>query len=46
LAELYAWMDQNSPIDEQLKTDLDAGCFDRRIDRALADRGAGIAQPL
>ena len=46
LAELYAWMDQNSPIDEQLKTDLDAGRFDRRIDRALADRVAGNTRSL
>ncbi len=46
LAELYAWMDRNSPVDVQLKADLDAGRFDERIARALADRGAGNTQPL
>jgi len=46
LDELYAWMDQNCPIDAQLKTDLDAGRIDDRIARALADRRAGNTQPL
>jgi len=46
LAELYAWMDQNSPVDVQLKTDLDAGRFDDRIARALADRSAGNTRSL
>ena len=44
--ELYTWMDQNSPIDVQLKTDLDAGRIDDRIARALADHRAGNTQPL
>ena len=38
LDELYTWMDQNCPIDVQLKTDLDAGRIDDRIARALASR--------
>ena len=46
LDELYAWMDQNCPIDAQLKTDLDAGLIDGRIARALADHRAGNIQPL
>ena len=46
LAELYTWIDQNSPVDVQLKSDLDAGRFDDRIARALADHRAGNTQPL
>jgi hypothetical protein len=46
LNELYTWMDQNCPIDVQLKTDLDAGRIDGRIDRVLADHRAGNTQPL
>jgi hypothetical protein len=46
LDELYTWMDQNYPIDAQLKTDLDAGRMDDRIARALADHRAGNTQPL
>jgi len=46
LDELYTWMDQNSPIDVQLKTDLDAGRIDDRIARALADYRAGNTQSL
>jgi hypothetical protein len=46
LDELYTWMDQNCPIDVQLKTDLDAGRIDDRIARALADHRAGNTQPL
>jgi hypothetical protein len=37
LDELYTWMDQNCPIDVQLKTDLDAGRIDDRIARVLGD---------
>ncbi len=40
LDQLYTWMDQKSPIDVQLKTDLDAGRIDDRIARALADHKA------
>jgi hypothetical protein len=46
LDELYTWMDQNCPIDVQLKTDLDAGHIDDRIARALADHRAENTQPL
>jgi hypothetical protein len=46
LYELYTWMDQNSPIDVQLKADLDAGRIDGRIARALAAHKTGNTQPL
>jgi hypothetical protein len=46
LDELYAWMDQNLPIDAQLATDLEAGRIDDRIARALADHKAGNSRPL
>jgi hypothetical protein len=46
LDELYSWMDQNSPIDVQLKTDLEAGRIDDRISRALADHRAGNTRAL
>jgi hypothetical protein len=46
--ELYLWFDKHYTqlIDEQLKTDLDAGRLDNRINRALADHKAGRTQPL
>jgi hypothetical protein len=40
------WMDQNCPIDIQLKIDLDTGRIDDRIARALADHKAGNTKPL
>ncbi len=46
LDELYMWMDQNCPIDIQLKIDLDTGRIDDRIARALADHKAGNTKPL
>ncbi len=48
LEELYAWLDDyaNRSIDAQLKSDLDAGRLDDRIQRALADHQAGKTQPL
>jgi len=46
LDELYTWMDQNFPIDVQLKTDLDGGRIDDRIARALADHRSGNTLPL
>ena len=46
LDELYTWMDQNCPIDVQLKSDLDAGRIDDRIARATADHKAGNTLPL
>ena len=48
MEELYVWLDQchPQPIDAQLKADLDAGCIDDRIHRALADHKAGNTQPL
>jgi hypothetical protein len=46
--QLYLWLDQHYPlpIDDQLKADAEAGLFDERIDRALADHKAGNVQPL
>ena len=46
--ELYRWLDKRHPlpIDAQLKTDLDAGRIDDRINRALADHKAGNTQLL
>jgi hypothetical protein len=44
--ELYTWMDENCPIDVQLKTDLDAGRIDDRIARALSDHRAANTHPL
>ena len=48
LNELYRWLDQRHPqlIDAQLKTDLEAGRIDDRINRALADHKAGNTQLL
>jgi hypothetical protein len=39
-------MDENCPIDIQLKTDLEAGRIDNRIARALADHSAGNTRTL
>jgi hypothetical protein len=46
--ELYLWFDKHYPqlIDAQLKTDLDAGRLDNRINRAVTDHKAGRTQPL
>jgi hypothetical protein len=48
MEELYVWFDQRHPqlIDAQLKSDLDAGRIDDRINRALAGHKAGNTQPL
>lgn len=48
LEELFVWLDRHYPqaIDAQLKTDLEAGRIDDRINRALADHKAGNTQPL
>jgi hypothetical protein len=48
MEELYEWLDQRhpQPVDAQLKADLDAGRFDNRINRALADHTAGNTQLL
>jgi len=48
LEELCLWLDQHhpQPIDAQLKADLEAGLMDDRINRAVADREAGMTQPL
>ena len=48
LEELYTWLDGRylQQIDAQLRSDLDAGRFDERIDRALADHKTGRTRPL
>jgi hypothetical protein len=46
--ELYIWLDQQylqSP-DMQLIAAIDAGRFDERISRAVADHEAGRTEPL
>ena len=48
MEELLEWLDQHypQPIDAQLKADLEAGRFDDRIVRALADHDAGKTRRL
>jgi hypothetical protein len=46
--ELYVWLDEHylQSGDMQLKAAIDAGRFDDRIARALADDKAGRTEPL
>jgi len=46
--ELYVWLDEHylQPSDIQLKAAIDAGRFDERIARAIADHKAGRTEPL
>ena len=46
--QLSQWLDEHypSPVDVQLRADIEAGCFDDRIARAVADDKAGKTQPL
>jgi hypothetical protein len=46
--ELYVWLDEHymQSGDMQLKAAIDAGRFDDRIARALADHKAGGTEPL
>jgi hypothetical protein len=46
--ELYVWLDEHymQSGDIQLKAAIDAGRFDDRIARALADHKAGRTEPL
>jgi hypothetical protein len=46
--QLSQWLDERYPLpaDVQLKADIEAGHFDERIARALADDKAGKTQPL
>ena len=48
LEELYTWIDSHylQQIDAQLRSDLDVGRFDDRINRALADHKAGRTRSL
>ena len=45
--ELYLWLDEHylQPSDIQLKAAIDAGRFDERVARAVADHKAGRTQP-
>jgi hypothetical protein len=42
------WVDEYypDPDDAHLKADIGAGRFDERINRAIADDGAGRTEPL
>jgi hypothetical protein len=46
--ELSQWLDERYPlsVDVQLEADIEAGRFDDRIARAIADDKAGKTQPL
>jgi hypothetical protein len=46
--ELYIWLDEHylQPTDIQLKAAINAGRFDERIARAIADHKAGRTEPL
>lgn len=46
--QLSQWLEERYPLpaDVQLKTGIEAGCFDERIARAVADDKAGKTQPL
>ena len=46
--ELYVWLDERylHAGDVQLKTAIEAGRFDDRISRAIADHKAGRTEPL
>jgi hypothetical protein len=46
--ELYVWLDEHylRSGDTQLKAAIEAGRFDDRIARALADHKAGRTEPL
>jgi hypothetical protein len=46
--ELYVWLDEHylRSGDMQLKAAIDAGHFDDRIARAIADYKAGRTEPL
>ena len=46
--QLYLWLDERylQPSDIQLKAAIDAGSFDERIARAIADHKSGKTEPL
>jgi Spy/CpxP family protein refolding chaperone len=46
--QLYLWLDEHymPPGNIQLKAAIDAGRFDERIARAVADHRAGRTEPL
>jgi hypothetical protein len=48
LDELYQWLEDRhpQPVDVQLKGDLEAGCIDDGINRAVADHKVGKTRPL
>lgn len=48
LEELSVWFDErySHSVDARLKAEIEAGRFDERISRALADHKAGRTEPL
>lgn len=48
LEELSVWFEQrySQAVDARLTADIEAGRFDDRIDRAIADHKAGRTEPL
>ena len=46
--ELCVWLDEHypQPVEARLKSDIEAGRFDERISRAVADHKAGRTQRL
>jgi hypothetical protein len=46
--ELCLWLDEHypHPVDVQLKADIEAGHFDKRISRAIADHKTGKPVPF
>jgi hypothetical protein len=46
--ELCEWLDEHysQPVDARLRGDIEAGRFDERISRAIADQKAGRTEPL
>jgi hypothetical protein len=48
LEELSVWFEErySQAVDARLKADIEAGRFDDRIDRAIADHKAGRTEPL
>jgi hypothetical protein len=48
LEQLTMWFDERYTqiVDARLKADIEAGRFDERINRAIADHKAGRTEPL
>ncbi len=48
LEQLSVWFEErySQTVDARLKADIEAGRFDERISRAIADHKAGRTEPL